>query len=96
MLSGRPALTGEALGTEGHADVVCCGREDSERIREVRCADLTCGRVVSGELDLQAGGPFERSAGPCARQQQRVELGDSDGKSVLVAQVSKLVGKHGL
>ena len=50
MLSGRPALPGEALGTEGHADVVCCGREDSERICEVCSADLTCGRIVSSEL----------------------------------------------
>lgn len=72
------------------------GCEDDECIREVCSADLTCGRIVSSELDLQADGAFERSAGPRTRQQQRVELGDADGESVLVAQMSELVGKHGL
>ena len=96
MLSGRPALPGEALGSEGHADIVRRGCEDDECIREVCGPDLTGGGIVGSELNLQAGGAFERSAGSGTRQDERVELGNADGESVLVAQMGELVGEHGL
>ena len=49
-LRGRPAFPGEALGSEGHADIVRRGCEDDECIREVCGPDLTGGGIVGSEI----------------------------------------------